>query len=84
MFMVFNEEQLNIINNVLGVFIISAPVGTGKTTILTERVARAIEEGISPGEILCLTFTNRAAEEMSGRIKARINNKIVACPDNFI
>ncbi len=73
--MEFNQEQLNIINNIFGVFIISAPVGTGKTTILTERVARAIGSGIKPEEILCLTFTNRAAEEMSERIKTRINNK---------
>jgi DNA helicase-2/ATP-dependent DNA helicase PcrA len=73
--MIFNEEQQNIISSILGVFIISAPVGTGKTTILTERVAKAIESGIKPEEILCLTFTNRAAEEMSDRIKARIDNK---------
>jgi DNA helicase II / ATP-dependent DNA helicase PcrA len=71
----FNEEQQKIINSIFGVYIISAPVGTGKTTILTERVARAIEAGVKPAEILCLTFTNRAAEEMSDRIKARINNK---------
>ena len=71
----FNEEQKKIIESISGVYIISAPVGTGKTTILTERVAKAIESGIKPEEILCLTFTNRAAEEMSGRIRARINNK---------
>ncbi|MDD4902189.1 MAG: 3'-5' exonuclease [Patescibacteria group bacterium] len=73
--MEFNDEQKKIIESINGVFIISAPVGTGKTTILTERVAKAIESGIKPEEILCLTFTNRAAEEMSERIKAKINNK---------
>ncbi|MDD5527673.1 MAG: 3'-5' exonuclease [Patescibacteria group bacterium] len=73
--MIFNDEQQKIIDSINGVYIISAPVGTGKTTILTERVAKAIEAGIKPEEILCLTFTNRAAEEMSERIKARINNK---------
>jgi DNA helicase II / ATP-dependent DNA helicase PcrA len=73
--MTFNQEQQKIIDSILGVYIISAPVGTGKTTILTERVAKAIEAGIKPEEILCLTFTNRAAEEMSDRIKARLNNK---------
>jgi|WetSurMetagenome_2_1015567.scaffolds.fasta_scaffold00882_9 DNA helicase II / ATP-dependent DNA helicase PcrA len=73
--MTFNEEQQKIIDSIFGAYIISAPVGTGKTTILTERVAKAIEAGIKPAEILCLTFTNRAAEEMSERIKARINNK---------
>ncbi|MFA5247716.1 MAG: 3'-5' exonuclease [Patescibacteria group bacterium] len=73
--MVFNEEQQEIINNIFGACLISAPVGTGKTTILTERVAKAIEVGVKPVEILCLTFTNRAAEEMSARIKERINKK---------
>jgi DNA helicase II / ATP-dependent DNA helicase PcrA len=73
--MVFNDEQQKIIDSINGVYVISAPVGTGKTTILTERVARAIESGIKPEEILCLTFTNRAAEEMSDRIKARLNDK---------
>ncbi len=73
--MVFNEEQQDIINNIFGAYIISAPVGTGKTTILTERVAKAIELGVKPREILCLTFTNRAAEEMSDRIRARLEKK---------
>jgi DNA helicase-2/ATP-dependent DNA helicase PcrA len=73
--MIFNDEQQKIIDSINGVYIISAPVGTGKTTILTERVAKAIDSGIKPEEILCLTFTNRAAEEMSERIKTRINNK---------
>ncbi len=73
--MEFNLEQQNIIKSLDGVYIISAPVGTGKTTILTERVARALEAGFKPEEILCLTFTNRAAEEMSARIKTRVNDK---------
>jgi len=73
--MEFNKEQQAIIDNVFGAFLISAPVGTGKTTILTERVAKALEVGIKPEEILCLTFTNRASEEMAERIKARIGKK---------
>lgn len=70
----FNKEQIDIINNLEGAFLVSAPVGTGKTTVLTERVVKAIEEGIEPASILCLTFTNRAAEEMKSRIKTRLNN----------
>jgi DNA helicase-2/ATP-dependent DNA helicase PcrA len=46
-----------------------APVGTGKTTVLTRRAANAIQNGVDPGGILCLTFTNRAAREMRDRIR---------------
>lgn len=71
--MEFNQEQENIINKLEGAYIISAPVGTGKTTILAERVIKALKEGFKPEEILCLTFTNRAAEEMSSRIKSQVD-----------
>jgi len=74
----FNQEQKEIIDSIEGAYLVSAPVGTGKTTVLTERVARALESGIKPEEILCLTFTNRAAEEMLSRIRERVNNKEVA------
>src|SRR3989339_549557 len=75
--MKFNQQQQKIIDSIFGAFLVSAPVGTGKTTVLTERVVMAMEEGIRPEEILCLTFTNRAAEEMTERIKKRINKKKV-------
>lgn len=71
----FNLKQQKIIDSVLGGYLISAPVGTGKTTVLTERVITALNSGIKPEEILCLTFTNRAAEEMTERIKKRVNKK---------
>ena len=74
----FNKQQQKIVDSIFGAFLVSAPVGTGKTTVLTERVLRAIDEGIKPEEILCLTFTNRAAEEMSERIRKRIEKKDVA------
>ncbi len=74
----FNQEQKEIIDAIDGAYLVSAPVGTGKTTVLTERVAKALESGIKPEEILCLTFTNRAAEEMLARIRTRINNKEVS------
>ncbi|HMB66183.1 MAG TPA: UvrD-helicase domain-containing protein, partial [Patescibacteria group bacterium] len=75
--MVFNELQQKIIDQVEGVNLISAPVGTGKTTVLTERVVKALEKGIKPEEILCLTFTNRATEEMMEKLKKRITEKEV-------
>ena len=71
--MEFNKNQQEIINSIAGAHLISAPVGTGKTTVLTERIVGAIASGIKPDEILCLTFTNRAADEMRARIKKRIN-----------
>ncbi|MFA4818581.1 MAG: 3'-5' exonuclease [Patescibacteria group bacterium] len=73
--MKFNELQKKIIDATGGAYLISAPVGTGKTTVLAERVMTALDSGIKPEEILCLTFTNRAAEEMAERIKKRIGKK---------
>lgn len=71
----FNSQQQNIIDSIWGAYLINAPVGTGKTTVLTERIIRAIKEGIAPSEILALTFTNRAADEMRNRIKVRVDDK---------
>ncbi|MBU4421353.1 UvrD-helicase domain-containing protein [Candidatus Parcubacteria bacterium] len=71
----FDEQQNEIIRSIDGAYLISAPVGTGKTTVLAERVITALNSGIRPEEILCLTFTNRAAEEMAEKIKTRIGKK---------
>ena len=80
--MKFDQSQQKIINNIFGAYLISAPVGTGKTTILAERVIKALSSGIRPEEILCLTFTNRSAEEMLEKIKKRIKSKEII--DNLI
>ena len=64
----FNPQQQRIIDQVDGALLVLAPVGTGKTSVLTQRVARAIERGVDASRILCLTFTNRAAKEMSERL----------------
>lgn len=64
-----NTSQKAIIDHIFGPIQVLAPVGTGKTLILAERVVKAIEKGIDPKKILCLTFTNRAAEEMRARIR---------------
>jgi DNA helicase-2/ATP-dependent DNA helicase PcrA len=61
--------------NIFGAYLVNAPVGTGKTTVLTERIVKALELGIKPDEILALTFTNRATDEMKTRIKSRIDDK---------
>ncbi|MBU0619536.1 UvrD-helicase domain-containing protein [Patescibacteria group bacterium] len=76
--MEFNELQQKIVSSVFGAYLILAPVGTGKTTTLAQRVAAALNSGIKPEEIICLTFTNRAAEEMFQKIKKIINKKEIS------
>jgi DNA helicase-2/ATP-dependent DNA helicase PcrA len=71
-----NPEQTAIASHIEGAILVLAPVGTGKTCVLAERVLHAIREGIPPQRILCLTFTNRAAKEMSERLSHY-------CPDHF-
>ncbi len=52
--------------------LVMAPVGTGKTLSLARRAARAAEAGLAPERMLCLSFTNRAAREVKGRVAAEI------------
>ena len=66
-----NDRQEAILNHISGALLVLAPAGTGKTVVLAERAAKAIANGIEPARILCLTFTNRAAREMSERVKKR-------------
>jgi len=63
------ERQQRFIDNWDKNILLQACVGTGKTFSLALRVSKAIENGIPPERILCVTFTNRAAEEMRERIK---------------
>ncbi len=51
--------------------LVMAPVGTGKTHVLTERTARLLDSGMSPERLLCLSFTNKAAREIRDRLVAR-------------
>ncbi len=55
-----------------GSLIVSAAAGSGKTAVLTERIARHILEGTEPDELLVVTFTRAAAAEMKKRISARL------------
>jgi DNA helicase-2/ATP-dependent DNA helicase PcrA len=64
-----NQEQLAVVLEGDGPCLVLAGAGSGKTRTLTYRVAYLIERGVDPSSILLLTFTNKAAKEMSGRVE---------------
>lgn len=70
-----NEEQLKAVEYNAGPHMIVAGAGSGKTRVLTYKIAYLIEKGLEPESILALTFTNKAAKEMKDRIKAMIGKK---------
>lgn len=64
-----NDEQYAAVTAPPGPALVLAGAGSGKTRTLTFRVAWLLEQGMRPGEILLLTFTNKAAREMLGRVE---------------
>src|SRR5476651_2468603 len=64
-----NDEQFAAVTAEPGPLLILAGAGSGKTRTLTYRVAYLISQGVRPGEILLLTFTNKAAKEMLYRVQ---------------
>ncbi|MGL4876081.1 MAG: UvrD-helicase domain-containing protein [Clostridium sp.] len=54
----FNENQLKVINELDRNIYLTAPAGTGKTMVLSERIKKMLDLGIEGKNILCITFTN--------------------------
>ena len=67
-----NPEQEKAVRTIMGPLLILAGAGTGKTRVITARVAFMIAEKIDPAEILAVTFTNKAAGEMRERLAGMI------------
>ena len=67
-----NESQITATKVINGPIMVIAGAGSGKTKVLTHRIAYLIENGVDPFNILSLTFTNKAAQEMKSRISLMI------------
>jgi DNA helicase-2/ATP-dependent DNA helicase PcrA len=64
----WNDEQRRAVESYDQAVLVMAPVGTGKTKTITDRAVKAIENGVDPRRMLCLSFTNKAAREMKERL----------------
>ncbi len=70
----FTQEQQSILDLMHGEHLVLAPPGTGKTELLSERIVNALKQGFIQKDLICLTFTNRAAVNMVDRVAKKIGD----------
>ncbi|WP_321476304.1 3'-5' exonuclease [uncultured Paludibaculum sp.] len=70
-----NPEQREAVEAWNLALLVMAPVGTGKTNVLALRAANAVEQGVAPSSILCLSFTNKAAREVKDRLTRHLGRR---------
>ena len=72
-----NKEQCEAVKTIQGPLLILAGAGSGKTKLLTSRIAYLIQNGVRPRDILAVTFTNKAAKEMKERLGKILGENVV-------
>ncbi|MFA6501354.1 MAG: UvrD-helicase domain-containing protein [Parachlamydiales bacterium] len=74
-----NNEQQDAVDHIEGPLLVLAGAGSGKTRVVTMKIAKLIDIGVDPNQILAVTFTNKAANEMVSRVKEITSKNVIIC-----